>query len=72
MGSNTSREVGNNTSRRSNGRSSSKQQTTIQEYIDYGTTLPNGLYTAQQDYNIKNVRKLIRERKLSPFYKGIE
>ncbi|KAG2222965.1 hypothetical protein INT45_012943 [Circinella minor] len=71
MGSNSSREIGNNnTSRRSNGRSSSKQQAIVQEYVDYGTTLPNGLYKAQQDYNIKNVRKLIRERKLSPFYKG--
>ncbi|KAI9262159.1 hypothetical protein BDA99DRAFT_537504 [Phascolomyces articulosus] len=68
MGNNTSRDSGN-TSRRSNGRSS--KQTTIQEYVDYGTTLPNGLYTAQQDYNIKNVRKLIRERKISPFYKGL-
>ncbi|KAI9477148.1 hypothetical protein BDB00DRAFT_879466 [Zychaea mexicana] len=66
MGSNTSRDLGNNasssssSSRRQNGRPTKAKQTTIQEYVDYGTTLPNGLYTAQQDYNIKNVRRLIR------------
>lgn len=46
-------------------------QHTIEESVDYGTTLPNGIYSAtQQDYNLRIVRNLIVERKLAPFYKG--
>lgn len=47
-------------------------QHTIEESVDYGTTLPNGIYSAtQQDYNLRIVRNLIVERKLAPFYKGL-
>lgn len=46
-------------------------QQTIEESVDYGTTLPNGIYSAtQQDFNLRIVRNLIVERKLAPFYKG--
>ncbi|KAI7874805.1 hypothetical protein K492DRAFT_174109 [Lichtheimia hyalospora FSU 10163] len=47
-------------------------QQTIEECVDYGTTLPNGIYSAtQQDFNLRIVRNLIVERKLAPFYKGL-
>ncbi|KAJ8655003.1 hypothetical protein O0I10_009399 [Lichtheimia ornata] len=47
-------------------------QQTIEESVDYGTTLPNGIYSAtQQDFNLRIVRNLIVERKLAPFYKGL-
>ncbi|KAI8139135.1 hypothetical protein BJV82DRAFT_672997 [Fennellomyces sp. T-0311] len=65
MGANASRDIGNASNR------SNRAKHTIEEHVDFGTTLPNGIYTNQQDYNIKSVRKLIMERKLSPFYKGL-
>ncbi|KAI8380927.1 uncharacterized protein BYT42DRAFT_564695 [Radiomyces spectabilis] len=44
----------------------------IQDLIDLGSVLPNGLYpTTQQDYDPRIVRNLIIARQLAPFYKGL-
>ncbi|KAI9315371.1 hypothetical protein BX666DRAFT_1860982 [Dichotomocladium elegans] len=56
------------------GASSSKdgaRQLVIEEQVDFGTVLPNGIYTStQQDFDLRVVRRFICERRLAPFYKG--
>ncbi|KAG0048217.1 SNF1-interacting protein [Gryganskiella cystojenkinii] len=42
------------------------------EHIDGGGLLPNGIYTGPQDYDFRIVQRLILQRKLAPFYKGLE
>ncbi|KAJ1569570.1 SNF1-interacting protein [Nowakowskiella sp. JEL0078] len=39
--------------------------------VDGGSLAPHGLYS-NHDYDIRVVKKLIAERKLGPFYKGLE
>lgn len=40
--------------------------------VDHGALLPHGIYHgAPQDYDYRVVRKLISERRLAPFYKGL-
>ncbi|KAG0165834.1 SNF1-interacting protein [Apophysomyces sp. BC1034] len=61
MGANTSKNNGhvNHTQRR------------VDEQVDFGSTLPNGLYpSAEKDFDLRSVRRLIVQRKLAPFYKG--
>ncbi|KAI8377622.1 uncharacterized protein BYT42DRAFT_350772 [Radiomyces spectabilis] len=42
------------------------------ETVDYGSLLPQGLYSsACVDYDYKVVRRFIREGRLAPFYKGL-
>ncbi|RUS13825.1 hypothetical protein BC938DRAFT_477655 [Jimgerdemannia flammicorona] len=42
------------------------------QQIDYGSLLPNGIYPGSpQDYDHRVVRRLICDRRLSPFYKGL-
>ncbi|KAI8973535.1 hypothetical protein BDF20DRAFT_882906 [Mycotypha africana] len=44
----------------------------LEDLVDLGTVFPNGLYTAtEQDYDARIVRKLIIQRKIAPFYKGL-
>ncbi|GJJ76905.1 hypothetical protein EMPS_09264 [Entomortierella parvispora] len=42
------------------------------EHVDGGALLPNGIYTGPQDYDFRIVQRLILQRKLAPFYKGLE
>ncbi|KAF9335610.1 SNF1-interacting protein [Podila minutissima] len=42
------------------------------DQIDGGGLVPNGIYTAAQDYDFRIVQRLILQRKLAPFYKGLE
>lgn len=42
------------------------------DQIDGGGLVPNGIYTAPQDYDFRIVQRLILQRKLAPFYKGLE
>ncbi|KAI9231690.1 MAG: hypothetical protein BYD32DRAFT_466924 [Podila humilis] len=42
------------------------------DQIDGGGLVPNGIYTATQDYDFRIVQRLILQRKLAPFYKGLE
>lgn len=42
------------------------------DQIDGGGLVPNGIYTAPQDYDFRTVQRLILQRKLAPFYKGLE
>lgn len=39
--------------------------------FDGGSLSPNGIYPGQPDYNPTHVLKFIRERRLAPFYKGL-
>ncbi|KAL1921882.1 uncharacterized protein VTP21DRAFT_10524 [Calcarisporiella thermophila] len=39
--------------------------------IDGGSLTPQGVYSTPQDYDVRVVRRLITERKLAPFYKGL-
>ncbi|ORX94576.1 hypothetical protein K493DRAFT_337737 [Basidiobolus meristosporus CBS 931.73] len=41
-----------------------------EESVDGGGFQPHGIYSAPQDFDHKAVRKLIQDRRLSPFYKG--
>lgn len=40
--------------------------------VDGGHTLPLGLYQVQHDFSQPIVRQLIQDRKLAPFYQGLE
>jgi hypothetical protein len=40
--------------------------------FDGGSLSPHGVYPGQADYNPTHVIKLIRERRLAPFYKGLD
>jgi hypothetical protein len=40
--------------------------------FDGGSLSPHGIYTGRPDYNRTNVLKYIGERRLAPFYKGLD
>src|SRR5579859_7515013 len=40
--------------------------------FDGGCLSPNGIYPGQPDYNPTHVLRYIRERRLAPFYKGLD
>ncbi len=42
-----------------------------EETVDGGQLTPHGVYKGTQDWDYRSVRKLIIERKLAPFYKGL-
>jgi hypothetical protein len=42
-----------------------------EETVDGGQLMPHGVYKGPQDWDFRSVRKLIIERKLAPFYKGL-
>jgi hypothetical protein len=42
-----------------------------EETVDGGQLMPHGVYKGPQDWDYRSVRKLIIERKLAPFYKGL-
>ncbi|CAG8619116.1 282_t:CDS:2 [Ambispora leptoticha] len=42
-----------------------------EDTVDGGNLVPHGIYKGPQDWDYRAVRKLIIERKLSPFYKGL-
>ncbi|KAF9091822.1 SNF1-interacting protein, partial [Mortierella sp. GBA35] len=42
------------------------------DHVDGGTLLPNGIYSGPQDYDFRIVQRLIHQRRLAPFYKGLE
>ncbi|ANB14458.1 Sip5p [Sugiyamaella lignohabitans] len=44
----------------------------VSEMVDGGYLVPQGVYSGPQDFKAKVVRNLIIERRLAPFYKGIE
>lgn len=55
--------------------SSSAQQTPRRSYpssIDGGALEPQGVYTGPQDYDHDVVKTAIVQRKLMPFYKGLD
>lgn len=43
-----------------------------EKLIDGGHTLPLGLYQVNHDFSQPIVRQLIQDRKLAPFYQGLE
>ncbi|KAG0377584.1 SNF1-interacting protein [Mortierella sp. AD032] len=42
------------------------------DHVDGGALLPNGIYSTPQDYDFRIVQRLIHQRRLAPFYKGLE
>ncbi|KAL0075237.1 hypothetical protein F4703DRAFT_1890529 [Phycomyces blakesleeanus] len=67
MGANTSRESGKSTTQ-----SMHHTHQKIEDLVDLGSILPNGLYpSTEQDFDSRSVRNLIMTRKLAPFYKGL-
>jgi hypothetical protein len=48
-----------------------QQQQHIRTF-DGGSLSPHGIYPSQPDYNPTHVLKYIRERRLAPFYKGLD
>ncbi|KAF9435620.1 SNF1-interacting protein [Entomortierella beljakovae] len=42
------------------------------DHIDGGSLLPHGVYSGPPDYDMRIVQRLIQQRKLAPFYKGLE
>ncbi|KAJ3129897.1 SNF1-interacting protein [Nowakowskiella sp. JEL0407] len=55
-----------------NNNSASSKDEDVIFTVDGGFLSPQGLYSAEShDYNVKTVQKLIAERKIAPFYKGL-
>jgi len=52
--------------------SSSSGRSQHDESVDYGALVPQGVYTAPQDWNQSIVSQLIVSRKLAPFYRPLE
>ncbi|KAF9421516.1 SNF1-interacting protein [Podila epigama] len=42
------------------------------DQVDGGGLVPTGIYSAPQDFDFRIVQRLILQRKLAPFYKGLE
>jgi len=70
--------MGNANGRQSGTSSPQKQSansTTTSQHnrtFDGGSLSPHGIYPGQPDYNPTHVLKYIRERRLAPFYKGLD
>ena len=69
MGNSNGRQSGTSSPRH---QSSSSSQTKHVRTFDGGGLSPNGIYPGQPDYNPTHVITLIRERRLAPFYKGLD
>ncbi|KAI7819491.1 hypothetical protein BC939DRAFT_459943 [Gamsiella multidivaricata] len=54
---------------RSMGNTTTKEKA---DHIDGGALLPHGVYSGPQDYDFRIVQRLILQRKLAPFYKGLD
>ncbi|EJU05709.1 hypothetical protein DACRYDRAFT_113764 [Dacryopinax primogenitus] len=54
------------------GNSASTHKERTENHIDFGSTRPFGTYTGPQDWNHEVVSRLIKERKLAPFYWPLE
>jgi len=54
------------------GNSSSSGRGHHDESVDYGSLVPQGVYTGQRDWNQAIVSQLIVARKLAPFYRPLE
>src|SRR5579871_5749697 len=52
--------------------STSSSQTHLARTFDGGSLAPHGIYKGDPDYNPTHVLKYIRERRLAPFYKGLD
>src|SRR5271168_3024567 len=70
--------MGNANGRQSGTSSPQKQSansTTVSQRVrtfDGGSLSPHGIYPGKPDYNPTHVLKYIRERRLAPFYKGLD
>ena len=68
--------MGNSNGRQSGASSSRHQSPSSQPQhvrtFDGGSLSPHGIYPGQPDYNPTHVLKYIRERRLAPFYKGLD
>ncbi|KAF9971976.1 SNF1-interacting protein [Actinomortierella ambigua] len=42
------------------------------DQLDGGQLIPHGIYTGAQDFDFRIVQRLIIQRKIAPFYKGLE
>jgi len=69
--------MGNSNTKRSDDSGSqynkkNKEKEFVDQPINYGSLVTNGIYTAAPEYDIEVVRSFILKKKLSPFYKGME
>ncbi|KAK9246795.1 hypothetical protein V1506DRAFT_573194 [Lipomyces tetrasporus] len=53
-------------------RSSIRHALNLDEQVDGGYLVPQGVYTGPQDFKARIVRQLQVERRLAPFFKGLE
>ncbi|KAK9478831.1 hypothetical protein V1514DRAFT_46211 [Lipomyces japonicus] len=49
-----------------------RQALNLEDTVDGGFLVPQGVYTGPQDYKIRIVKQLMVERRLAPFFKGLE
>ena len=54
------------------GNSSSSARSHHDDTVDFGSLVPQGVYTGPQDWNQAVVAQLIVQRKLAPFYRPLE
>lgn len=68
MGNSNGRQSGTSSPRHQ----SASSQPQLVRTFDGGSLSPHGIYPGQPDYNPTHVLKYIRERRLAPFYKGLD
>jgi hypothetical protein len=71
MGNSNGRQSGASSPRHPSSSSAAAQAQHIRTF-DGGSLSPHGIYPGQPDYNPTHVLKYIRERRLAPFYKGLD
>lgn len=54
------------------GNGSSSARGNHDDTVDFGFTVPQGVYTGQRDWDQPIVAQLITQRKLAPFYRPLE
>ena len=69
MGNTNGRQSGNSSPRH---QSNTSSQPHLARTFDGGSLSPHGIYPGHPDYNPNHVLKYIRERRLAPFYKGLD
>lgn len=70
MGNSNGRQSGSSTPRSQS--TSSISQPPPTRTFDGGSLTPHGIYPGTADYNPTHVLKYVRERRLAPFYKGLD
>jgi hypothetical protein len=72
MGNTNGKQSGTSSPRNQSTSAPSSSQPQVLRTFDGGSLGPHGIYSHEPDYNPNHVIRFIRERRLAPFYKGLD